>query len=249
MRPYVGVGLLVVFLGSSGGSADDDPTPRKLRQAAALTDKAEKHLAAGSLGKARQLYDKALSVSPGFPDAQLGLGHLAMRDRRFEDALEAFHSAEDGFLEMSHALLTFERETRDRVRQRIGQLERRVQYLQQQAERRPNRETQLQLSITENELRRLEALPPPDDAATSKVPPEIHFFIGNALMNLAREDEAVTAWETCAREHPGFPLVYNNLAVAYWKAGRKDEARAALAKAEHLGLQVNPEFKAALTSP
>jgi Flp pilus assembly protein TadD len=65
-------------------------------------------------------------------------------------------------------------------------------------------------------------------------------------MNLSRDEEALEAWETCVREDPSFSLVYNNLAVAYWKAGRLDEARAALTKAEELGVQVNPEFKAAL---
>ena len=55
-------------------------------------------------------------------------------------------------------------------------------------------------------------------------PGELHFYIGNALFNMNRLDEALEAWETCARMTPRFSLVYNNLAVAYWKKGRLDRA-------------------------
>jgi hypothetical protein len=41
-------------------------------------------------------------------------------------------------------------------------------------------------------------------------------------------------------------MVHNNLALAYWKAGRLVDAKASLARAEELGFPVHPQFKADL---
>jgi len=40
--------------------------------------------------------------------------------------------------------------------------------------------------------------------------------------------------------------VHNNLAVAYWQAGRLEEAQAEVVKVEEAGMSVNPQFKADL---
>ena len=48
---------------------------------------------------------------------------------------------------------------------------------------------------------------------------------------------------TCAAKSPKFSMVQNNLTVAYWKKGRFDDAKRALARAQELGFPVNPQFK------
>jgi len=73
-----------------------------------------------------------------------------------------------------------------------------------------------------------------------EAPGEVWFQIGNAQFRLGRLDEAIVSWETCAKKSPKFAQVHVNLAVAYWKQGRFDEARKALARATELGFPVNP---------
>ncbi len=154
----------------------------------------------------------------------------------------------DGYVSMNHYMMIATRDNFERARQQLGPLRAEYARLEQATAtaRVTDAATRMQMARIEREILRLENVPEPEDASAFRLPPRIHFFIGNALMNLGRQDEAVAAWEECIRENPAFPLVYNNLAVAYWKEGRIAEARAALARAEDLGLEVNPQFKAAL---
>ncbi len=86
------------------------------------------------------------------------------------------------------------------------------------------------------------------ESKTIGVPPgEFHFYVGNAMFQLGRVDGAVESWERCRDAKPRFAMVYNNLALAYWKQGRLDDAVAALDKAGELGFPVNPDFRADLT--
>jgi Flp pilus assembly protein TadD len=111
------------------------------------------------------------------------------------------------------------------------------------ATRSPEATIERQIRMLEEEVRRLEASEPPVKEAGHEAPGEVYFFIGNALFNLGRVDEAVVQWERCREKSPKFPLVYNNLAVAYWRSGRREEARQMLARAEELGFPVDPRFK------
>jgi tetratricopeptide (TPR) repeat protein len=248
VRSSITIVCLILALGVPGVLAEDAPSSRELRQAAQLTHKGQKQLEAGGLDKARQFFEKALTATPDYPDALIGLGHVAMRERRFDDALECFESAESGYAKMSHALLSAERENYERAQQQLVGLRSQQAALEQSSTGTADQSNQNRIALmhVEREILRLEAIHPPNEAPVTQVPASVHFFVGNALMNLSRDEEALEAWETCVREDPSFSLVYNNLAVAYWKAGRLDEARAALTKAEELGVQVNPEFKAAL---
>jgi tetratricopeptide (TPR) repeat protein len=86
----------------------------------------------------------------------------------------------------------------------------------------------------------------PSRESEAGVPAEAHFLVGTALFQLQRYDDAVAAWEQAIAAKPDFAPVYNNLALAYWKTGQIDKAQASLARAEELGLRVNPQFKADL---
>lgn len=248
MRSSIIVVCLILTLGVLDAFAEDELSSRGLRQAAQLTHKGQKQLEAGGLDKARQFFEKALTATPDYPDAVVGLGHVAMRERRFDQALEYFESAKGGYAKMSNAMLTAERENYERAQQQLVGLRSQYSALEQSSTGTTDQSNQNRMTLmrVEREILRLEAIHPPSEAPVTQIPASIYFFVGNALMNLSRDEEALEAWETCVREDPSFSLVYNNLAVAYWKAGRLDEARAALTKAEELGVQINPEFKAAL---
>jgi tetratricopeptide (TPR) repeat protein len=246
MRRGAIIALLVLAIAGVGPSAEGDLSSMELRRAAGLTVKGEKHLKAGSLEKALKLFDRAVEIAPGYPDAQLGVGHVAMRHGRFEEALDAYQRARDGYLMMSDAVLGSQRENYDSAQEQLPGLNRRLAVLEQQEAAMANLGggwVRREIARVEREINLLENVQAPGAADQAEVPARIHFFVGNALWNLGREEEAMEAWRTCVREEPAFPLVYNNLAVGYLKIGRVDEARGAVARAEDLGLQVNPGLK------
>jgi tetratricopeptide (TPR) repeat protein len=107
---------------------------------------------------------------------------------------------------------------------------------------------QRQIAQLQDAVHNLEAVQMPAHTDTKQAPGEIDFYIGNALFRLDRPDEALASWESCATKSPNFALVKINLAVAYWKKGRFDEAKSLLAAAEAQGFPVNPHMKADLES-
>jgi tetratricopeptide (TPR) repeat protein len=51
-----------------------------------------------------------------------------------------------------------------------------------------------------------------------------NYLLGNLLYDKRRYEEAIAAWEAAAAKHPGFPIVYRNLGLAYFNI-RGDQAR------------------------
>ena len=96
------------------------------------------------------------------------------------------------------------------------------------------------------QIETLENLPPPTKETATEPPGELDFHVGNALARLGRWEAAIEAFESCIRKSPEFPAAYNNIALAYWRMERIEDARNSLVKAEALGFAVNPRFKADL---
>jgi tetratricopeptide (TPR) repeat protein len=208
----------------------------------------------GNVHKAREAFERSLSALPSFPEGHLGLGHLAMRDRRFDDALREFRSAETGYKAMSATMAQMETDRYARSRDDLARARAELAELESNARRAQNASTigasegQLMRLRTQLEarIRVLESMNPPIATAVRDAPAEILFFQGNALFDLKRNDEAIAAWESALRRDPKQPLAENNLAVAYWMAGRFAEAQAAMRRSELLGFKVNPSFRADL---
>lgn len=95
----------------------------------------------------------------------------------------------------------------------------------------------------EREINYFDRLEAPREDKRAETPANVYFFRGNALFHLDRLEEAVADWEEAARRAPEFGPVHNNLALAYWRLGKKDEAQAALVRAEQLGVAVHPDLK------
>ena len=247
-RPWGLAGFGVLFA-LSVLHASASPTPRQLRDADRYCQFGNQTLKSGNLNKARGLFEKAVKILPEFPDARLGLGHVAMGERSFETALAEYSAARDGYVKFENSLFELQLLHYTQAQDEISKVRDEIRnYLRLTAGRSSQNASLVERRVTELEeiVHQLEMVKAPSLDAGREAPGEVHFFIGNALFNLNRLNEAVEAWETCARKSPKFPLVYNNLAVAYWKQGNIDQARESLARAERLGLPVNPSFKADL---
>lgn len=242
--------LAVALLAAPAAAGDAAGTQsRDLRRGMALASKADKALQAGSFSKARDFYQRALEAAPNLPQAHLGLGHVAMQDRRFEEALAEFERARDGYGHMGQALMEQHMEryyaAQDRLVE-LRELQRRVGGNVPPNDPAAQARVETRLAQISAEIDRLQNIDPPTEVEVSEAPGEVYFFIGNALSRLGRADDALAAWETCADRSPDHPFVHNNLAVAYWQAGRLEEAQSEVVKVEESGMSVNPQFKADL---
>lgn len=225
------------------------PDSAAVRQASTLCRRGEAAAVQGDAAKAEKLFQRALEVFPDFPDARLGLGHLAMAERRYADALVSYRGAREGFASLGEALAEL-RATRYRdAQQELQDVQAQIADLA--------RSTAWDLSGTtgfehmdesaklQDRLRMLQAIPVPTEFP-AEPPADVHFHEGVALFRLERYQDAETAWRTCARLNPQFGAVHQNLAVLAWKAGRLEEAEAELDRAEALGFAVDPKMRADL---
>ena len=246
------------LLAATATFAASDTQERELRRAMAEADRGTSALEKGNLKKARESFERALAAVPDFPQGHLGLGHLAMREKRFDDALKEFRAAEAGYKGMSSLTIQMEtaRYARSRdelqdLRARLSQLDSRVMQSQSRAAlgtaTGPSEgQLERERSQVQSRIQVLEGMKPPDSSTAREAPAEVLFFEGNALFNLKRTPEAIAVWEAALARDPKLPLVANNLAVAYWMTGRLDDAREAMERAEALGFKVNPNFRADL---
>lgn len=227
--------LLIVPVLTLGAAGTQD-----IGKASRLCQKAERALRSGNLEGAKSQYGDALELVPKFPQAQIGLGQIAMTEQRFAEAQTHFEAARDGFAELGDALNSIQSK-------RYGQAQRQINEMRDQLNQLNRFSSSPQASIDrtrlENEIERLQAIQPPSDDESGGAPGEVYFYIGNAQFQQGKVDDALGSWQTCAELSPKFAMVYNNLAIAYWKKGEIGKALDSLDRAEELGFPVNPAFR------
>ena len=254
--------ILVAFavaLAVPPGPRAQDPTERDVRQALGYAQRGMSALEKGNTTKAREAFERAMTKVPGLPEAHVGLGHIAMRERQFDEALVEYRLAQRSSREISQIRLRMEQERFAVSRDQLQRLRGLLAQLETQTRREQvgigsgaptsvpaGDGTRISRAQVESQIRNLEAMTPPTPQGAAEPSPEMLFFEGNALFNLKRTPEAIPVWEDAARRDPRFAPLHNNLAVAYWMVGRIDDARASMARAELLGFQVNPNFRADL---
>jgi tetratricopeptide (TPR) repeat protein len=248
-------GLAAFLIAGCALAASQDTLERAMRQAMAESQRGMSALDKGNAAKAREAFDRALKSVPDFPEAVLGLGHVAMKEKRFDEALARFREAESEYKNMSTATVQFEHERYARSRDELQRLQSELTQLDMEAMQAQTRLSGSSSNVGQIERMRsqyrariqvLENMNPPSSSGVREAPAEVFFYQGNALFNLKRTPEAIAAWEESLRRNPKQPLAENNLAVAYWMTGRLDDARAAVERAEALGFKVNPNFRADL---
>ena len=115
----------VVSLGFAGliGVAAVAGDAADLRKASSAITRANKALQTGNLGEAQRQFRRALEAVPGFPEALAGLGHVAMQERRFEDAAREYQAAIDGYGALGDLLLAYEAEKYRDAQREMRELE------------------------------------------------------------------------------------------------------------------------------
>ncbi len=212
-----------------------------VQSATAVCARAHAALKAGDLAQASALYEEALRLVPEFPDAHMGLGHIAMARREFAGALGHFTIARDRLVVLHADGYARERRAYDDAQVLIPKLEDEIAGLQ----RLPGGGAgAMDLQNLQQQIDALRRIHQPTRNAPAPLPAEVFFYRGNALFRLERLDEALADWRECARLDPSFGAVQNNIALAEWSLGHVEAARDALAEARRLGAPVNPEFAA-----
>ena len=234
--------VATVVVVAAFGSALAELTPGEVDAALKHVLRADEALRSGDVEKAEQLYEKALRNIDSLPEAQIGLGHIAMREARFEKALYHYQSAREGYGELTEQLLQFRSRRYTNAQQQIVSTQDTILQLQNPATSRGD--ARYQVSKLENRMAMLQGVRAPTGDHDQEAPGEIYFFIGNAFYRLNRLEQAVEAWETCRELAPEFGPNHNNLALAYWIQGRPLQARRSLQRAERSRFPVDPAFKA-----
>lgn len=216
-------------------------TSQEIARASKLTNKGVRLLQSGSVDKARETFDKALTEIPSYPSAHIGLGQIAMGQGAFEEALDHFNAAKEGYRELGEYLLDAEAKRYANAQREINQLQDSLQQMQSQTVGAGA--TAIDRTRIVSRIRDLQVIEPPNKETAAEPPGEVYFYIGNALFQLNRRPEALEAWESCREKSPKFAVVHNNLALVYMMAGRLEAAKESLDRAEELGFPVNPQFK------
>jgi tetratricopeptide (TPR) repeat protein len=253
----VAIALAAIDRTGASGPAGNE---RTLRQAMGYAQRGAASLQKGNVASALKDFNLSLEKEPRLPEAHLGLGHVAMREKRFEDALREYRLAQQGHREIASLVLLVQadryassRDQLERLREAQSQLDSEARRLEVSAATSSSASGPMTAGQIERErvevdhqIQTLQAMKTPSEGTAKEPPATLYFFEGNALFDLKRTDEAIVAWEKAASLDPKFAPVQNNLAVAYWMRGRMDDARAAVARAEALRFAVNPNFRADL---
>jgi tetratricopeptide (TPR) repeat protein len=194
--------------------------------------------------KAKASFEKALKLVPSYPDGHVGLGHVALNAKQYEQALTEYELAREGYAKLGDQLFDQRLKGYHESRSKVNDLRQLLNALESGQEGDPT-STQQVFRITEIQVQieTLENMPPPTKEMATEPPGELDFHVGNALCRLGRWEEAIGPLESCIRKSPEFAAAYNNIALAYWRSGRIEDARKSLVKAEALGFDVNPRFK------
>lgn len=219
-----------------------DVSPRELQRATAASVQGFQALQQGDLSRASQLFEEALTSVPGFPNARVGLGHVAYARRQYEAALNHYTGARDEISRLQDDVLNAEFLSHEDAQRKILKYEDDIRTL----ESLPGADVATQVRELQRAIEEMRRVHAPVRSEPVHPPAEIYYHRGNALFQLGRIDEAIADWETCARFAPKFGAVHNNLAVAHWKLGQLLLARDELAMARELGVKVDPEFEKTL---
>ncbi len=222
-------------------AARADSMYRNLREAVVFYRKALHLERRGNIQAAETNLIKATNLLPGFPEAHVSLGNIAFREKRYEGALDHYQQAWTGYERLGDLMYDLQADRFNDAQEAISDLRDAIQSIETGKVKIPVPD--MRIIDLQSSIQNLQVIKQPNRSSLHRPPGELSFLIGNAQYHLGRLEEAVTAWEACARRAPDFPLVHNNLAVGYLKLGKNQRAAESLHRAEALGMTVHPGLK------
>ncbi len=139
--------FLACLVVTSVSQAEVDP--RLIKKAGQLCQKGNRALEGGKAEEAKTYYGKAIDAVPAFPPALIGLGRIALGEKRFEDALASYERARDGYAQIGQALAGIESRRYADAQKQITELNDTMASMQVNATGNVN----LQLSQLQNSVR------------------------------------------------------------------------------------------------
>jgi len=233
---------LAPLVGAEVGRSSDT------KKAVKLCNDAGDALKNGRIEDGRALLQKALILAPDLPDAHVGLGQIAMAEKRYEAALEEFERAEAGYRVYVNELIERAQKNENAKNDEMMRLSDSMSQLSVSGAK--SRTAPMDYAKLANQAQRLASSdgPLPSSHDLSEPLGQIFYFTGNALFRLGRLPEAVEYYKASAELSPRNLPTYTNLAIVYWKTGQTEDALATLARAEGQGLQVDPKLKSDLAA-
>jgi len=195
-------------------------------------------LSAEQWEKAADAFKAAIGHDSLFTDAHYGLGRAYMGQQRFVSAIQAYEDC----IEAARGIFTLREKDRVAADQRVidqvrALREAIITVRKQQTGQIENQVLQIESRIRELERSRTGMS---DHFAP---PPQVLLALGSAHFRNGDAAEALANWEAAAEGDPRLGEAWNNLAVAYMRAGRKADAARAVKNAEGAGYRVNPRLK------
>ena len=172
-----------------------------------------------------------------------------MLREEYELALQEYYSAYEGWETARDAVDELRMWQYDQARNKILELRDAIQNLRSQMtrmDRYSQNRAERHIIEMETEITRLEGLQALDHSASREPPPNLDLYVGNALFELKRFDEAVGYWKACVRKQPRMKLAYHNLALGLGQLGEFGEALEVLRQAEDLGFPVSEDLRGEL---
>jgi len=219
--------------------------PHRFMLARSHYEKGLKLLARDRESDGEQELLEAVKVFPLLAEAYLELGHLSMKKGDFTQGLERYQHARDALAGWQGMKRLQEAERQRRLQESMDILQERIEDLQRS--QRPNDIGKVQQEMVRLEKHKQEKI---NDQPSEGTPftPEVHFFIGTALMKLERFEDATREFQQALTLRPRFGEAHNNLAVICLY--RKDYAASweHVHAAEEVGVRVNPQFREELAA-
>jgi tetratricopeptide (TPR) repeat protein len=237
--------VILLFARNGAAGADDSYDPHKVMLARAHYEKGMKLLQKDSRPDAEVEFQQSVRVFPEFADGYIQLGNLATLRKDYSAGLEHYIRARTALLNLQGMSRQQEVQRRRQLQESMDILRARID--QMRMSQRPAITGELSEAMTQLEKLQQEQtkILARDELA---VPPEIHFLIGTARMNLEQFDQAIEDFHQALALRPAYGEVHNNLAVIYLYRKDYPQAWDHLHAAEKAGVRINPQFREELAA-
>jgi lipoprotein NlpI len=232
--------MILLFARNGAAGADDSYDPHKVMLARAHYEKGLKLLQKDSRPDAEVEFQESVRVFPEFADGYIQLGNLATLRKDYSASLAHYMRARTALQNLQGMSRRQELERRNRLQESMDILRARID--QMRMSQRPTDRGEISEAMA-----RLEKLQQEQSRILVRdeqpIPPEIHFLIGTARMNLEQFDQAIEDFRQALAVRPAYGEVHNNLAVIYLYRKDYPQAWDHLHAAEKAGVRINPEFR------